>query len=205
MARTAFSILLGASLTACSPSTPDNAAIDAGSHDNGATPAAVAETPDVPPPAGDARASRYTSLADCPVVRENMEEGAYRLSECPGLGGRKLRLVDADARHNLIVVAADGSEHSLNLPSSFSGAFSTIGDRVEWRGPAEGVTFRPDAIVIRYDAFLKPETPEVPVSHLVVISLGDRPCVTARIDPGDAQNERARSAADALGPCLRPV
>lgn len=188
-----IALALIATTAACSAPAPDAAAPA-----NEATPAPVEATA-----ASPTRAFRYTSLADCPVVTENREEGAYRVTECPGLGGYRVRLVDADARQNLILIDAAGTEHSLELPSRFSGAFSTIGTQVEWRGPAsaDAAAFRPDRMILRYDAFLDPETPDRPTSHLVIVQVDATPCIVATIEPGADQNDRARTEADSGDSC----
>lgn len=148
------------------------------------------------------RDSYYTSLQDCPVIRSAPEEAGYSRSACPGLGGYGLELVDADARHNLIVVAPDGQEHSLRLPSLSGGGFSSLGERVEWRGITGNGKFRPDAMIVRHEVIEDANEPERPTSYLLAVSLEGTPCLAARIAPGDAQNERAREAADGLLHCM---
>jgi len=148
------------------------------------------------------RQSAYTSLEDCTVVETAAEEAGYSRSECPGLGGYRLEYVVADARDNLVVVAPDGREESLRLPSLMGGAFSTIGMTIEWRGVIEAGSLRPDALIVRYDAFQDPERPERPTSYLLVIALEGTPCLAARIPPAEGQNEAARIAADGAMRCL---
>lgn len=153
-------------------------------------------------PDGAGRESVYTSLADCDEVLWVLEETGYSGTACPGVGGYSLQLVDADARHNLIVVTPDGDEHSLRLPSLMGGAFSTVRDTIEWRGVSEDGIFAPDAMIVRYDAFENPSEPDRPTSYLLAISLAETPCLAARIPPAEAQNESARAAADGPMRCL---
>lgn len=145
---------------------------------------------------------RYTSLANCTLLRSAPEEGGFFEHECPGEGGYRLRHVEADLRENIVVLSPDGTEHGLGLPALANGAFSSTGDTVEWRGEAKSETFVPRALIVRQSAMEDPN-PAVPeVSYLVVAKLGKEPCVVARIAPGPDQNERARAAADAGGECL---
>lgn len=85
-----------------------------------------------------------------------------------------------------------------------SGGFSSLGSTVEWRGQGRGRSFRPDALILRYVAVEDVEHPELPTSYLLTVSLANRrPCVTAKVPPGPAQNERARRIADGPAACLR--
>jgi hypothetical protein len=148
------------------------------------------------------RQSAYTSLDACTVVETAREEAGYSRSVCPGFGGYSLEYVVADARDNLVVVAAGGEGQSLRLPSLMGGAFSTIGPTIEWRGAMAEGTLRPDAMIVRYDAFEDPERPERPTSYLLVVSLAGTPCLAAKIPPMAGQNEEARIAADGRMRCL---
>jgi hypothetical protein len=148
------------------------------------------------------RQSQYTSLDACVVVETAREEAGYSRAACPGVGGYRLEYVVADARDNLVVIAPDGAEESLRLPSLMGGAFSTIRPTIEWRGVREGGALRPDALIVRYEAFEDPDRPERPTSYLLVISLAGTPCLAARIAPMAGQNEEARIAADGPMRCL---
>ena len=59
------------------------------------------------------RTQRYTSLADCEVVREELEEMPFVETLCPGPARWALRVTDSDARQNLLVVPPDGREASI--------------------------------------------------------------------------------------------
>src|SRR3546814_14517751 len=81
---------------------------------------------------GDAaRVSRYTSLSDCKLIRERPEEAGFAESRCPGVGGYALRLIDADARQNLLVERPGGDNASLRLSELGGGGFSALGKTVE--------------------------------------------------------------------------
>lgn len=152
-------------------------------------------------PAADGRMSRYTSLSDCRVVRSAPDEAGFVESTCPGMGGYRLKLVEADGRQNLMLVSG-GQEHSLALPSISGGGFSEIGRRVEWRGREADGAFRPDAMILRYDVVENFEQPGRPTSYLLPVSLERTPCLTGKIRPGAGQNDRARAAADGTAKCL---
>lgn len=146
---------------------------------------------------------RYTSLADCALIRSAPEEAGFFEHECPGEGGYRLRKTESDLRENIVILApGGGGEHSLGLPALANGAFSSVGDTVEWRGETDGDSFAPRSLIVRQSVMEDPD-PAVPeVSYLVVAKLGAEPCVVARIAPGPDQNGKARTAADNGGSCL---
>ena len=165
-----------------------------------AEPAARASEPS-PAPA-PAVVHRYTRLDDCRLLRSAPEEATFYEYECLGEGGYRLRKVQSDLRDNLVVLAPDGSEHKLDLPALASGAFSELGDTAEWRGTETARVFAPHALIVRQSVVQDPD-PAVPErSYLLAIRLTPRPCVVARLEPGPAQNERAREVAERPGPCL---
>lgn len=146
--------------------------------------------------------SRYTRLTDCTLIRSAPEEGGFFEHECPGEGGYRLRHVESDLRENLVVLGPGGGEHSLALPALASGAFSSTGDTVEWRGESGAEGFVPAALIVRQSAVEDPD-PKVPeVSYLVIARLVPSPCVIARVPPSADQNARAREVADRGGDCL---
>lgn len=170
-----------------------------------ATPVPSSDTP-TPSPAATAasaagRVSRYTSLSDCRVVRSAPDEAGFSESSCPGLGDYRLKLVEADGRQNLLLLS-DGREHNLRLSSVTSGGFSELGKRIEWRGREQDGSFRPDALILRYDVVENFDQPTRPTSYLLPVSLERTPCLSAKIRPGPGQNDRARAAADGDGKCL---
>ena len=141
---------------------------------------------------------RYTSLEGCTLLVSKPDEAGYSVERCGGQGGYGLKRNEADGRHNLFVIAPGGAEHSLNLPGVIGSGFSTLGPRVEWRGPPAA----PTALIVRYDVAEDPAAPETTVSYLAVARLSPQPCVIGKIAPRPDQNEAARSLADAGGPCL---
>lgn len=171
-----------------------------------ATPVPSSDAP-TPTPAATAtsstagRVSRYTSLSDCRVLRSAPDEAGFSESTCPGLGDYRLKLVEADGRQNLLLVSG-GREHNLRLSSVTSGGFSELGKRIEWRGREQDGSFRPDALILRYDVVENFDQPTRPTSYLLPVSLERTPCLSAKIRPGAGQNDRARAAADGPGKCL---
>jgi hypothetical protein len=158
-----------------------------------ATPAALAAV------AG--REFKYTSLKDCPLLKANPDEAGYFESECPGEGGYKLRVIESDLRQAVTVISPGGTSAALDLSALTGGGFSKLGDTVEWRGMARRGGFTPDALILRHAVATDPEGgPDI--SWLVAVKLASTPCAVATIKPGPAQNENARSAADAGGDCL---
>lgn len=148
----------------------------------------------------------YTALEGgaCKLVSVDREAGGST-ARCPGVGGYELLVQDSDARMSIDVVAPGGEVTPLQLASLVgNGAFSSLGAQAEWR-PSDGSA--PTALIVRFNAFQQPEQPERPTSYLVVARLkrGDT-CSVGRVDPGPAQNERARDMARKAGtmPCLQP-
>lgn len=147
----------------------------------------------------------YTSLAagDCEIV-EVYEEVGGSTSRCGGPGGYQLLVQDVDARMSLDVVAPGGATTGLRLVTAVGrGAFSDLGPRAEWRFGVDG---NPDALIVRFNAYLDPEQPSRPTSYLVVTRLaaGDT-CPVAAVEPGPMQNLEARRIADEVAgrPCLQ--
>lgn len=182
-------LLFAAALSACSQEAAEE------------PPPTPAATVSPGPSASPGRAFRYTGVAECPVLESNPEEAGYYLSECPGEGGYKLRVSESDLRQTVAVIAPGGAETQLDLAAVTGGGFSTLGDRVEWRGEERDGAFAPDALIVRHDVVTNPEGNET-VSYLVAVRLAPAPCVVARITPGPEQNARARAAADTGGACL---
>ena len=163
----------------------------------------------LPAAAAPQRTSQYTRTDKCRTIERNEEEGGWSVQVCPGLGGYRLRVTEGDLRQNVVVQFPGkgnrrGGERSLALAEATgSGGFSSIGETVEWRGSGAGRAFRPDALILRYIVVENPEQPEKPASYLLTVSLANRrPCVTAKVAPGPAQNERAHAIADGPAPCL---
>jgi len=191
-------IVLGAATLLAACSSEETGATDEPTPQSSAEAPAEAAAQPADEVAG--RAYRYSSLAGCEVVREEREEMPFVETLCSGPSGWALRMTDSDGRQNLVAVAPDGKEASLELTRVGGGAFSSLGDTVEWRGPA-GEPFAPDALIVRHRVAEEPY-PEPETAYLLAVDLTPRPCVVARVAPGPAQNDIARARADDLGACL---
>lgn len=196
MKRIAVPLAAALGLVACS--SEESGAADPVEPEAVAQPAA--EPAPGEPSEATGRAFRYTSLAECEVVREEREEMPFVETLCPGPAGWALRVTDSDARQNVIVVAPGGREASLELSRIGGGGFSSLGETAEWRGSA-GPDFAPDSLIVRYRVAENPH-PEPETAYLLVVDLAPRPCVVARVAPGPARNEVARARADDPGTCL---
>lgn len=208
-ARLAAVALLLASV-ACSPQPPPvdesdaSGPVSAARNDRATT--TVPASSDDPGSDGGAlgRRSVYSSLKDCPVIRAEREEMPFSEVECRTPGPFAIRIAEADLRETMTLVGADGRATQLATARIGGGAFSAFGDTAEWRGndrPAAAGAFEPDALIVRYSFAAEPY-PAPERSVLLAVRLGREPCIVAAIVPGPQQNERARRAADAPGPCL---
>lgn len=151
--------------------------------------------------------SVYSDLAakKCKTLSIQEDEGSGSVQECPGVAGYKLLVEEGDLRQSITVVAPDGSKHELSLWSVVSSAFSTVGDRAEWRVRRRGGRLEPYALIVRFNASESPENVQKTTSYLAVARLAPGPvCVTDKIKPSSRANVLARQAADASGkkPCM---
>ncbi len=147
--------------------------------------------------------SVYTDIAParCKTV-ETQEEGAYSKQKCAGVGGYALMVEDNDSRQSVTVVSPDGKRHPLNYWQVVTTAFSSLGEKAEWRVEKKGGKVRPYALIVRVNASENPEKPEQKSSYLAVAKITtDAVCVTDKVKT----NEEARAAADASAdkPCLK--
>ncbi len=180
-------------------------------------PRPATSTPAMPPPAESGAVSsparmedpvsseegRYTSLQG-PHCRTEVlgDEIQSTRTTCAGVAPYNLVVTDSDARQSIDVIAGDGAPQPLMFGMTVSGAFSELGDTVEWR-PASEAT--PTALITRFNAY---QHPDRVTSYLVVAKLLTKQgsCVTEVIAPGAKQNVLAREAADraATAPCREP-
>jgi len=133
------------------------------------------------------------------------ERGSYE-ARCRGVAGYNLIVEEGDLRTNIKVVAPGGTEHSLDLWTVVSSAFSSLGPRVEWRMSRRGSKSTPVALIIRYNASENVDNPNKTTSYLAVAKItSSETCVTDRILPGPNANADARRAADAAATksCLK--
>ena len=140
------------------------------------------------------------------VTEDEGGGGASSITRCPGVADFRLVVLDDDNRQSVTVVRPDGTEHPLDLWHTVSGAFSTVGQRAEWRVRRRGGRDEPYALIVRFNYNALPDNPDKIVSGLVVVKITPGAvCVTDVIPPSADANERARRAADssAAKPCRR--
>lgn len=148
--------------------------------------------------------SIYTSTkaSACKPTPES-EDGSYR-GICPGVGGYTLELMEGDLRQSINVIDPKKKKHELDLWTSVSSGFSSIGEKVEWRVTRSGKTVTPKALIVRFNASENPEDSTKITSYLVVIAIAKTyACITEVIPPSANQNVKAREAADSklAAPC----
>jgi hypothetical protein len=122
------------------------------------------------------------------------------------VAGYGLLVSEGDLRQNITVITPQGKQHSLELWSVVSSAFSSLGPKAEWRMRKAKTKSVPIALIVRYNASENPEKPDKTTSYLVVTKITPTEiCVTDRISPGPKANEDARRLADesATKPCLK--
>ena len=138
--------------------------------------------------------SIYTGLKekDCKVFKEPVEDGYIGI--CPGVAGYALELLEGDLRQSINVIAPDKKKYELSLWSSVSTAFSSIGEKAEWR--MKGKT--PIALILRFNASEDPEDPVKTTSYLVITKISkSEVCIVDIVKPSKNQNSEARALADA--------
>ena len=151
--------------------------------------------------------SVYTGLTTekCKTIEQTDDEGGSYRGECAGVGGYKLEVLEGDLRQSINVVAPNRKKFELNLWTTVSGAFSSLGEKAEWRATRNGKKITPTALIVRYNASENPEKAEQTTSYLVIVKITkNSACVTDVVKPTvENQNEKARQLADgsANKPC----
>lgn len=138
--------------------------------------------------------STYTSLVaeKCKTIESTDEGGGSYIGECPGVSGYKLELTEGDLRQTINVIAPNKKKFELNF-SQVSGAFSTVGEKAEWRLKDD----KPFALIVRFNAS-DAEDSTKNTSYLIVSKISEASaCITDVIKPGEKQNEEAQKLADA--------
>ena len=148
--------------------------------------------------------SVYTDLAParCKTVSVT-KENAGSVQRCPGVAGYTLLVEDDDLRQSVTVVAPGGKKYPLHYWQVVTSAFSSVGDKAEWRvEKRKGGRAQPYALIVRVNASENPEKPDEKTSYLAVAKITKAgACVTDKVKT----NEEARQAADAAAnkPCLK--
>jgi hypothetical protein len=134
---------------------------------------------------------------ECSLVSTDEETGSTT-HKCPGVGDYSLLVHDDDSRMSITVVSPDGTKSGLDLWSVVTTAFSTLGEKAEWRTAKQNGKIVPISLIVRVNASIQ-EDPDRPQkkSYLAIAKLGGkRSCVVDVIDDSPTANEAARKAAD---------
>ena len=151
--------------------------------------------------------SVYSDLASskCKTIKTDRETGASTQS-CPGIASYKLLVHDDDSRQSITVITPDRKEHDLDFWEVVTNAFSSVGQKAEWRVIRDKAKVTPIALIVRLNASEDAANPSRITSYLVVTKLTPgKICVTHRISQSAKANEAARRAADsaATADCLK--
>jgi hypothetical protein len=147
------------------------------------------------------------SASKCKTIEVEKETGSST-QRCPGIAGYKLLLLDDDARQSVTVVTPGGKEHPLDFWEVVTYAFSSVGNKAEWRVARSKGKVSPVALIVRVNASEDSQNPSRLTSYLTVVKVTpEKICVTHKIPPGANANETARHAADTAqtAACLKEV
>jgi hypothetical protein len=133
-----------------------------------------------------ASSSRYSSLeqASCELVQGTGQEGKSARRRCAGSAGYALETSENDPLYNLAIVSPRGARSQLDLSDVVPDG--DLGTTAEWRGQGKG---QPRALIMRV-------TDTNNTSDLVVVKLGETPCIVGVVPRGPGQNAKARAVAD---------
>ncbi len=141
----------------------------------------------------------YTDLTSekCTTIESNPNEGGSYIGECKGIDGYKLEVIEGDIRQSINVIFPNGKKAELDFRSKVSSAFSSVGEKAEWRVLKNDKGEKNYGLIIRYNASENPEKPEQNTSYLVVTKITkDTACITDVVKPSKDQNITARKLAD---------
>ncbi len=145
----------------------------------------------------------YTDLTDksCKTTAKNEQE-EWMTQICEGVGGYKLEVFEGDLRSSINVIAPNGKKSELEF-QQVSGAFSTLGEKAEWRVEKKDGKDVPNALIVRFNAN-KSEDETKSDSYLIVSKISaEKSCITDVVKPSANANEEARKLAEnaAAKPC----
>lgn len=187
-----------------SPSnTNSNQAATGGEPSKPATPAENKTTTAATPANAEKPAPIYTDITEkgCKTTDKNEEE-EWMTQICEGVGGYKLEVFEGDLRSSINVVAPNGKKSELEF-QQVSGAFSTLGEKAEWRIEKKDGKDVPTALIVRFNAS-KAENETKSDSYLIVSKISPaKSCITDVVKPSATANEEARKLAEnaATKPC----
>jgi hypothetical protein len=145
----------------------------------------------------------YTDLTEksCKTTKKNEAE-EWMTQICDGVGGYKLEVFEGDLRSSINVIAPGGKKSELDF-QQVSGAFSTLGEKAEWRVEKKDGKDVPTALIVRFNAS-KGDDDTKQDSFLIVSKIAaDKSCITDVVKPSANANEEARKLAEnaATKPC----
>lgn len=148
--------------------------------------------------------SIYTDLSSkhCKTIEVDRET-ASSVRQCAGVAGYSLQVQNVDARESVTVQTPDGRQYRLKYPQVITAAFSSLGEKAEWRVNRRGKVL-PIALIVRVNAE-NLNSPNQRTSYLAVAKIAaNNICVTQWVKGGATANQEARRAADvsAQKPCL---
>lgn len=152
--------------------------------------------------AADPITSVYTALdgATCKTLESSEEGGGWYKGRCNGINAYKLLVMEGDLRQTITVLDPKQKEFPLELWSTVSSGFSSLGAKAEWRVKKQGNKTQPLALIVRFNVSENPEQPEKNTSYLVVSKItAQQICVTDIVKPQAKANELARKLADQAG------
>ncbi|MCM3903403.1 MAG: hypothetical protein ND866_17005 [Pyrinomonadaceae bacterium] len=147
------------------------------------------------------------SSSKCKTIEVDQETSSSTQS-CQGIAGYKLLVLDDDARQSITVVTPGGKKHPLEFWQVVTHAFSSIGNKAEWRVARSKGKITPVALIVRVNASEDSANPSHLTSYLAVVKVTpEEICVTQKIPPSAKANETARNAADnaRTAACLKEV
>ncbi len=145
----------------------------------------------------------YTDLTEkgCKTTKKNEEE-EWMTQICEGVGGYKLEVFEGDLRSSINVIAPGGKKSELDF-QQVSGAFSTLGEKAEWRVEKKDGRDVPTALIVRFNASKGDDNTKTD-SFLIVSKISPEiSCITDVVKPIANANEEARKLAEnaATKPC----
>ena len=145
----------------------------------------------------------YTDITEkgCKTTKKNEAE-EWMTQICEGVGGYKLEVFEGDLRSSINVVAPNGKKSELEF-QQVSSAFSTLGEKAEWRVEKKDGKDVPTALIVRFNAS-KGDDGSKNDSYLIVSKISpEKSCITDVVKPSANANEQARKLAEsaATKPC----
>ena len=141
--------------------------------------------------------SIYTDLSSkkCKTIKTETEP-AGSVQSCSGVSGYKLLVEDSDARMSITVVTPKGVKYPLDYWEVVTTAFSSVGNKAEWRVTRQGGKVSPIALIVRVNANESTDSNKVTPYLAVAKVTPEKICVTDKIKVDKTANEKARAAAD---------